>query len=663
MAPKINWKTGIVVWMGLCLLTLGAFSSPSWAGAAEKPRAELLDIQSKRTADLLQLELTVTQPIQIRPSILEKPKRLVLDLSPCRLGLKQPPAIPDDPLVSDFRVSQFNPYTTRIVLIVPQTPSFQVYPSKDSPLIWQVDLAAAPKKKAAPEIIPVKSLPRAKEVLSLNEFKQEQGGSLKPTAPVPPPRVTFDFYNADLHNVFRLLGEVGQVNIIVGEEVKGKATLSLKEIPWDQALDMVLNSNRLIKIIDGKNIRISTLKEYVEVETIRRKESQSVVREQQDVLKTEQELLKTEDALQKVQEGRLPLLTKHIKLNYIAAEDMKRIIDEIWGSGASSAPNQSQADTFNVPTGYAPTSAGQTPGAARIGKGIVAAIKQTNSLFIRSNRIDMDQIEQLIKATDQPTPQVMIEARIVEAGSNFARDFGLQWGGAAHYSNPYAPLAGTLRGFSSDTDTRNSAVNLPIGPGPALNPFTGMAGIGLTIASANLNIDVRLQAFEQLGDVKIISSPKVLTLDNKKAIIKQGQKIPVTTRTDMNTFSTSYIDAALKLEVTPHIAQNGKKITMNIKLNNDSVALELKDSLGNYGINTQEASLELNINDGETLVLGGIKSRGESTGEKGVPGLKDVPVLGWLFKTKEKSTADKELLIFITPKIIIPLKEKFAREG
>ena len=355
---------------------------------------------------------------------------------------------------------------------------------------------------------------------------------------------------------------MGRVNIIVGEEVKGKTTISLKEIPWDQALDMILNSNRLIKITDGKNIRISTLKDYVEVETIRRKESQSVVKEQQDLLRTEQELLKTEDALQKVQEGRLPLLTKNIKLNYISAEEMKKIIDEIWGAGAPGTPGQAG-------TSYQGPTTGQPSSAAKIGKGIVAAIKQTNTLFIRSNRIDIDHIEKLIKATDQPTPQVMIEARIVEAGSNFARDFGLQWGGGAHYSNPYTPLAGSLRGFSSDTG--NDAVNLPIGSGSSLNPFTGMAGIGLTIASANLNIDVRLRAFEQQGEIKIISSPKILTLDNKKATIKQGLKVPVTTRDENNAFTTVYVDANLRLEVTPHIARNGKKITMGVKVNNDRI--------------------------------------------------------------------------------------------
>ena len=648
MTPRLRWKTGILIWMGLILMALGSLSTSSWAKAGDKPQAELLDIQSNRTPDLLRLQLTVTQPIKIRPFVLEKPKRLVLDLSPCRLSLKQPPAIPDDPLLSDFRVSQFNPYTTRIVLIVPKLPAFRVYPSQDSPLIWQVDLGAAPIKKTDPELVLGASPSRPKEVLPLNEYKQEQEKSLKPPPPVLPPRVTFDFYNADLHNVFRLLGEVGRVNIIVGEEVKGKTTISLKEIPWDQALDMILNSNRLIKITDGKNIRISTLKDYVEVETIRRKESQSVVKEQQDLLRTEQELLKTEDALQKVQEGRLPLLTKTIKLNYISAEEMKKIIDTIWGGGKEPDSPGTAAGT-------------STTGPTRLGKGICAALKQTNSLFIRSNRIDIDHIEKLIKANDQPTPQVMIEARIVEAGSSFARDFGLQWGGGVHYSNPYTPLAGTLRGFSSDTG--NEAVNLPIGTGPSLNPFSGMAGIGLTIASANLNIDVRLRAFEQQGEVKIISSPKILTLDNKKATIKQGLKVPVTTRDQNQAFTTVYVDANLRLEVTPHIARNGKKITMSVKLNNDRIDDNIRDINLNRAINTQEAELELAINDGETLVIGGIKTRSESNTERGVPWLKDIPVLGWLFKTKEKSTDDAELLLFITPKIILPLQEKFASES
>ncbi len=259
MTPKLRSKTGILVWMGLILMTLGSFSPSSWAKGANKPQANLVNIQSNRTPDLLRLQLKVTKPIKIRTVFIpEEPQRLVLYLSPCRLGLKKAPTISDDPLVSDLRVSQFNASTTRIVLIVSERPSFKVYPSKDSSLIWQVDLATASKKKTAPLVGSNNPSSPPKEVLNLNDFKQEQEKSLQPPAPVLTPRVTFDFYNADLHNVLRLLGEVGHVNIIVGEEVKGKVTVSLKGIPWDQALDMILNSNRLIKITDGKNIRIST---------------------------------------------------------------------------------------------------------------------------------------------------------------------------------------------------------------------------------------------------------------------------------------------------------------------------------------------------------------------------------------------------------------------
>jgi type IV pilus assembly protein PilQ len=329
---------------------------------------------------------------------------------------------------------------------------------------------------------------------------------------------------------------------------------------------------------------------------------------------------------------------------------MKKIIDEIWGGGVKEA---------EVPPSARGEAASRPTGAVRVGKGIIAAIRQTNSLFIRSSRTDIEHIEKLIVATDQPTPQVMIEARIVEAGSNFARDFGLQWGGAYHYANPYAPLAGSVRGFTSDTN--NSAVNIPIGTGGGA--FTGLSGIGLTIASANLNIDVRLQAFEQLGDIKIVSSPKILTLDNKKAMIKQGSKVPVTTLDQYGAYSTRYEDANLRLEVTPHIARNGKKITMNVRINNDRIDDSRDFINGNVAIDTQEADLELTINSGETLVIGGVKKRSESSSERGVPWLKDIPVVGWLFKTKEKISEDRELLLFITPKIILPLQEKFESES
>lgn len=659
MDRLLKWTTWMCLWMGWPWLFTGLLPSP--AGAVEEaknPPAELIDIQAQRQPDLLRLQVTATRPIKVQATALTKPRRLMLDLSPSKLAIKEYPAIPEG-LITDFRFSQFNATTVRVMLGMPKSASYRIQPATPDKRVWNVDLIdaaqAAADKAAKAAIVLQRPLPRA--VATLDEFKRDKEAASKPLLPAAQtPRVTFDFYNADLHNVFRLLGEVGGVNIIVGEDVKGKATISLKEIPWDQALDMILNSNRLIKVTDGKNIRISSLKDYVETETIRRKESQSVVKEQQELLKTEQELLKAEDALKKVEEGRLPLMTKNIKLNYISAEEMKKIIDEIWGGGEREVPTATNLQLRGEAAARANT------GMVKLGQGLVAAIKQTNTLFIRANRNDIDHIERLIAATDLPTPQVMIEARIVEAGSAFARDFGLQWGGAYHAADPTAPLAGSLRGFSSDTT--NSAVNIPIGTGSVLAPFgAGMAGLGLTIASANLNIDVRLRAFEAMNKVKIISSPKIMTLDNKKASIKQGKKIPVTTLDQYGAYSTRYEDANLRLEVTPHVARNGKKITMTIKINNDQVDEVGVYSQDNRAIDTQEAELELAINDGETLVIGGVKKRRESEGESGVPGLKEIPLLGWLFKTKDKSADDTELIIFLTPKIIKPLQEKFTPES
>jgi type IV pilus secretin PilQ/predicted competence protein len=624
MTPKLKSKTGMLVWMGLILITLGSFSPFSWAREVDKPQAELLDIQSNRTPDLLRLQLTVTQPIKIRPFILQKPTRLVLDLSPCRLSLKQPPAIPEDPLLSDFRVSQFNPYTTRIVLIVPRLPSFQVYPSKDSPLIWQVDLAATPGKKTAPEVVLERSSPRPKEVLQLNEFKKEQEGSLKPPAPVPPPRVAFDFYNADLHNVLRLLGEVGQVNILVSDEVKGKITVSLKDMPWDQALDLVLTNNKLVKVQQGKTYRVTTLKDYVITEGERRREEQNVYKADQEIQKAEQELLKAEAELRKVQEGRLPFMTKTFRLNYVSVEAVKKIIDEIWSKDP-----------------------------AKKEKGIASSIPQTNTLFVRATRTDLDQIEKLIRSCDLPTAQVMIEARIVEADASFTRDFGLRWGGNFAYNNPYAPFAGTIRGGDAGGGNSNYAVNLPLTTGAAFG------GLGLAFASANFNLDIRLQAMEKQGKGKTISSPKIITLDNKEAVIKQGQKIPITTQTSDKNYTTTYIDAALLLRVTPHIASNQKKITLNVVIENNEPNFAEKDSLGNPAIKTKEARTEMTINNGDTVVIGGIIFKKEETVEDRIPWLGDIPVLGWLFKTQYRNYKDTELIIFLTPKVVIPLSERF----
>jgi type IV pilus assembly protein PilQ len=296
-----------------------------------------------------------------------------------------------------------------------------------------------------------------------------------------------------------------------------------------------------------------------------------------------------------------------------------------------------------------PAPVGTTPTAKRENWNVsIISVPHTNTLIAKGTERDLDYLEELIKIIDQPISQVMIEARIVEADANFTRDIGIRWGGVGTYANTFSPFAGTLRGGSAGASAgseNNYAVNLPFTAVTA--PF---GGLGFSFASTNFNIDVRIQAMEQQGRGKTISSPKVLTLDNKEAIIRQGQAIPVTTRTENNTFSTVYRDAALVLKVTPHISSS-KKIRIKVEVTKNEPDFTKVDTLGNPAIKTKEAFTEMMVNDGDTVVIGGIIFIQETINENRIPVLGNIPFLGWLFKTRYKNTQDTELLIFLTPKI------------
>jgi type IV pilus assembly protein PilQ len=183
--------------------------------------------------------------------------------------------------------------------------------------------------------------------------------------------------------------------------------------------------------------------------------------------------------------------------------------------------------------------------------------------------------------------------------------------------------------------------------------------LGVALSSAHCNVDVRPQAIAQHARGTTISSPKRAALGNKEAVIKQGQKIPITTQTTDKNYTTTYIDAALLLRVTPHISSNQKKITLAVTIENNEPNFAEKDTLGNPAIKTKEAHTEMTVNNGDTVVIGGIIFKKEETSENRVPWLADIPVLGWLFKTQYRNYKDTELMIFLTPKVVTPLSERF----
>lgn len=386
-------------------------------------------------------------------------------------------------------------------------------------------------------------------------------------------KISLDFQNADIHNVLRLLAEVSKLNIVAGDDVTGKVTLKLDRVPWDQALDVVLAARGLGMVITGNVIRIAPLARVAE-------ENKRLV-----------ELQQAE-----------PMATEYIQVNYGKAEKLKDQIDKI-----------------------------------RSERGSVTFDERTNKIVIKDTPAVIEDARAIVSALDEPTRQVLIEARIVEATADFSRELGVQWGGTATKAGEH----GTLSVQGRLDSTNNFAVN----PGIPAAPL-GAIGFSLGRVGATMpNLDVRLLAMESDGKVHIVSSPKITTLDHKEAYIQQGAKIPYLKQTQ-DGISTEFVEATLKLTVVPHITPDNR-ISLNIMAKKDEPDWT-KTVQGVPTLNIREAKTELLINDGETVVIGGIIYEKKSKSVKGVPGLSKVPVLGWLFKGEGDIIERKELLIFLS---------------
>ncbi len=413
-------------------------------------------------------------------------------------------------------------------------------------------------------------------------------------------KIALDFYETDVKNVFRILKEVSGKNFAIDKDVTGKVTLTLdKPVPWDQVLDLVLKMNQLSRVFEGDIIRIAT------AETLKKEELQH-----KDLLKANEE----KKALE-------PLTTEYISVNYAnAQEDILPKIEAI-----------------------------------KTERGSVSADQRTNIIIMTDVKTKIEKAREIINRLDIPTRQVMIEARIVEATVGFARELGIKWGGRYSETGSHESGRVTTEGkvFGANmggdyADTPNYAVNLP-----GTNLFdatTGAAGLGFTfsrIAGSTLALDLRLMAMETNSKGKIISAPKITTLDNETARIKQGYDYPFKQIDESGNTTTTWKPVDLLLEVTPHITSDNR-VSMAIKTTKNDILEVLNETT----IATKEAETKLLVSDGETIVIGGIIKETLTWAESKVPLLGDIPILGWLFKSKYRTTEKTELLIFITPRII-----------
>jgi type IV pilus assembly protein PilQ len=434
--------------------------------------------------------------------------------------------------------------------------------------------------------------------------------------------ITLDFQNADIHNVLRIIADVSGLNIVTSDEVKGTITIRLKDVPWDQALDVILESKDLGKMDLGNVVRIAPAGKIEEAKK-RMVESQ-----------------KTSEQLE-------PLVTSVIPLNFAST---KSIMDNL-----EKQRGKDKEKGFGILSDRAS----------------VIGDERTNTLFVKDIKRNVDEFYAMIKRLDRPTQQVLISARIVQADTNFERGLGVAWGGAyrnqsnaSHFgisgsasgsSTSATNLFGTtVAGTGSTTEPGWSSTVSP-SPTMAVNfPQSQLAGIGFTIgrlAGSMLDLDVKLDIGETEGDINVISRPKVITLDNKKATIRQGLKYPYLVRDEDGNISTELKDIDLIMEVTPRISFDGT-VNMEISVKRNALNQSIKNSLGDPAITAREVQTEILVKEGETSVIGGVLENEVDNTVQRVPFLGKLPIIGWLFKGETKVDRKQELLIFISPQIV-----------
>jgi type IV pilus assembly protein PilQ len=421
-------------------------------------------------------------------------------------------------------------------------------------------------------------------------------------------RIDLDFKDADVHNILRLLADVGKVNIVTADDVAGSVTIKMKNVPWDQALDVVLQAKNLGMVRTGNLIRVAKA----------------------DALEKEREMA----IAKKKQELELaPIETRLIPVSYANAAELAAKAHEL-----------------------------KSP------RGTITIDERTNVLIVRDVAGNLDQIEALVHSLDTQTPEVLIEARIVEATSRYLRDVGIQWGGDATMSaatgNPtglaFPSRVGVVGGASDNlTPTAglspvtnlipnpNFAVNLPATAGTGVG-----GGIGFSLGSINniVNLNVRLTAAETNGMLRIISSPRILTLDNREATISQGTMIPFS-QISAQGVQTTFQEARLALIVKPHVTADGS-VAMHVRINRDEPDFNQTSARGDPTILKRQAETDLLVPDGSTVVIGGIFTRNTGRSLDQVPFFGSIPIIGVLFQRRRASDTRSELVIFLTPRIV-----------
>tara|TARA_Y100000768_G_scaffold291622_1_gene225616 strand:- start:185 stop:1732 length:1548 start_codon:yes stop_codon:yes gene_type:complete len=416
-------------------------------------------------------------------------------------------------------------------------------------------------------------------------------------------RVTLKFKNLDFKETMKLMGKIGEINVLVGDEVAGAISAELIDVPWDKAFQALLDMKNYASDIDVNSnlIRIHSPETLTAQETYKSERAQAV--------KNKVEL---EDSVE-------PIISEIFRLYYISPELAKATIEELFQSGGdgSASPIKITEETA------------------------------TRSIIVRGKERDLDTVDKVLAEIDIKTEQVLIEAFVVKATSEFERQLGTRLGG--YYQRQGEQIGGVIGTTSSSgtlDDTSAALVQTAKDSLTNLPAIGATSGIGVLKRTGSAVLKAEITALEKTGIVETISNPKVFTINNQPASVTQGKEIPYET-TSEGTTTTSFKEAALKLQVTPSIIGDGN-VLLDIQVNND----DADTSQSEPPITKMEITTKLLVADGDIVVIGGIKSNNKTKANEQVPGLGNVPVIGNLLKYKKNEDNLEELLIFIAPRIL-----------
>lgn len=480
---------------------------------------------------------------------------------------------------------------------------------------------------------------------------------LKPKRNLPTMRVSLNFYNTDLQAVLRSMARIANQNIILSASLqapenqgKHKVNLNVSETPWDQAFDSILNANGLSYDWDGEIIRVMTLED---------------MKGQNDMKMAIANKMVQVERIKEVE----PVVTVKVQVNYADVEELERTMQgylypkkaSAGGAGAGGAGGAGGGESKSGDT------ATDLPG--RI-KGFVVADKHSNSIIIQANREHAEMLVKLVEKLDEPRLQVHLKAFIVEASRDNLFDLGFQWGGFFRTSADANGNRGyVLSGNNTEVAQDGTRTLTPIyGLGPASYGYAfnypasitptgtglGSQGTALNFMWGMLNdniLQLQLTALAREGKINIVSEPSLTTLDNMTAFTENGERIPFVT-VSQNGTNVQFVDAVLRLEMTPHVIDE-KNLRMKIVLKNDEVVTDqTRWVMGNPPIRKKETNTTLIVEDGATIIIAGLAKNSKTDGEQGVPGLKDIPGAGYLFKNTSKQSTKQDILVFITPTVL-----------